>query len=69
MTKLTPTDDDLDFKINGVAGGFKLVDDMSIIRSTECVNHKSALRPTVKPSMEKLFREEQFNSQISLQHV
>lgn len=69
MTELTPTDENFEFIISGIAGGFKLVDDMSIIRAAECVIYKSALSPTVKSSLDKLFREELFNDRILLQHA
>ena len=42
----------------GIAHGFHLVNDLSIVSPMDCHNYRSAENPAVKPALDKLFQDE-----------
>lgn len=56
--ELFNVDSDDSFLWNGIANGFKIVSDISVIQPAACFNYPSALESTAKPLLDKLFREE-----------
>lgn len=45
------------FIINGIAHGFKLVPDLSLVTPADCANYRSATDPNIKPLLTELFKE------------
>ena len=51
-------DEDAHFLLDGIAHGFKLVPDISLVSSCDSKNYRSAKDGTTKPLLDKLFLEE-----------
>ena len=52
------SDPDKAFILSGIAHGFHLVNDLSIVSPADCHNYRSAENPAVKPALDKLFQDE-----------
>ena len=52
------SDPDKTFILSGIAHGFHLVNDLSIVSPADCHNYRSAENPAVKPALDKLFQDE-----------
>ena len=52
------SDPDKALILAGIAHGFHLVNDLSIVSPVDCHNYRSAENPAVKPALDKLFQDE-----------
>ena len=65
MQRLLRHDEDADFLLDGIARGFKLVADISVVVAADCRNYRSAIDSVTKPLLDKLFLEELSNGRFS----
>jgi len=56
--ELLGNDTDAEFLLNGIAWGFRVVDENVEIKGADCKNYSSALFPKYKPQLDKIFRAE-----------
>ena len=60
-------DPDRDFLLDGIAHGFHIVDELSLVRSSDSQNYASALTEITKPKLDALFKEEILQGQLTIQ--
>lgn len=68
MQELLHLDFDYEFILKGIANGFHIVPDISIVPPAECENYPSATNPIAKPLLDALFGDELAEGKLLLVH-